>query len=328
MANTRLLLKKAAYTTADLSVGVNRMNRAQADAFIDMTTNEGTILQSENSRVLRVNNPLGRFVRMKFGEPVTRGATENTEFIYTVKPTFTYQDYSTVKLATAMDWSTELEEENNEGASHIDTVMDALATKVAEDLELLAIFGDTAAYAAVNTATGFLLRNYNGWFKQAAAANIVDTGGSAISKVVFSEMIRAMPNIYKQNRSRLRFYASPSIVQDLRDQFASRQTLMGDNAITGNTPLQIYGVPIVEVPLFSETMNRYDGSEVYGDGTFLWLTDPRNLVFILSRDWETFSEFKPRKDATEYTMYSKSSAIIENTEAMVMAVNVRVQAAS
>lgn len=324
MNKTRLLLRKAAYTTSDLGYGINRMSRTQADAFIDMTVNMSTILNSENSRRIKVDNPLGRFVRMQFGEPVTRRATENTTFTDTVKPTFTYQDYATVKMASAMDWSTELEEENNEGSAHIDNVMTALATKVSEDWERLAILGDTVKYAAVNTATGYLLRSYDGWLKQMAGANIFDAGGAAISKVIFSEMIRKMPNQYKQNRSRLRFFCSPSIVQDLRDQFASRQTTMGDNAIVGNAPLMIFGIPIVEVPLFPEDLDRYDGSEVYGDGTFLWLMDPRNLVHLTSRELETYSEFQPRKDAMEYTLYSKHSSIIETLESAVMAVNVRV----
>lgn len=323
----RMLLKKSLYETADLTAAAGKMTRTQSDFFIGMTVNNSVLFRDNLAVTRRVDHRQGRINRIMFSEPVTYGAAEGVEVTRTVKPTTSYIDYTTSKLTSAMDRTTELMEENVEGEAFEDTIAEEFAKRMGNDFELLAILGDTVKYAADGSATGLLLKTMDGWFKQAAGANIVDLGGTTVSKVVFSDMIRTMPNHYKQNRAGLRFYVSPGIAQDWRDQLASRNTDLGDASLVGSGPLNAYGIPIVEVPLFPQDLDSYDGSTNYDNATFAWLTFPENLIRVISRDIEVYKEFKPRFDKWEWTLYTYQGHYIQNLEAMVMGVNLRLQGA-
>lgn len=325
-----LLLRKATglHASTDFTEGAGKMTRTQADRFIDMTINNSVMFQEGLARTIVIDHRKGRILRLKFGEPVTYGAEEGEEVTRLVKPENSWLDYDTRKLASAMDMNTEVEELNVEGRGYNDTLMQALATQMGNDFEHVAIMGDTVKYINDTDATGRLLKTMDGWHKQSAAAHIFDAEGATISKVIFSEMIRLMPNYYKQRRNELRFFASPSIVQDWRDQLASRNTQLGDDSLVGSGPLNAFAIPLVEVPLIPDNLNSYDGSTAYGNASWIWLTFPENFTRFISREIETYREFKPRFDKWEWTAYTYQGMFLQNVDAMVMATNIRTQGAN
>lgn len=322
MGDNQLLLRKS-LTTADLPYGSARMNRTQADRFIDFTKSERVMLAGDMARIETVDNPLGRISRMAFTGPVLEKADENTDSGNVFKPAYTYLDYSTQKTRSAVDLTMETLEENIEGASHQDSIMRSLAIKIGENVEQLDILGDATAYAAVNTDLGRLLRCYDGWYKLSQSGHVVDLLGTTISKDVFGKLLRALPNVYKQQRQLLRYLCSPNIVQDYREMLASRNTDYGDVSLQGNGQITVYGIPIIEVPLIPENLNSFDGSQSWGDASFIWLTNPKNFIHIYSRLWEIFFQQIPRKDAIEITVYSRMGAMLENNDAIVLGTNVR-----
>ena len=323
----QLLLRKAVYASSDLTEYAGKMGRTQADYFIDMTVNESVMLKSGLSRTVRRDHRQGRINRIKFGEAVTYGAEEGVEVTRTVKPTSSYLDYTTRKLTSAIDMNTETLELNVEGEAHEQTIAQGLATRMAHDFENVAINGDTVAYAADGSANGLLLRTMDGWFKQSAAGLIVDAEGTNISKVLLGQMIRTMPTYYLQRLNELRFYVSPGIYQDYRDQLASRSTPVGDDALMGNGPMTYGGIPIVLVPLIPQNLDSYDGSSNWNNASFIWLTVPNNFVRVITRDIEVYYDFRPRFDQWQWTLYTYQGLYLENTEAMVTAVNVRLHGA-
>jgi hypothetical protein len=52
------------------------------------------------------------------------------------------------------------------------------------------------------------------------------------------------------------------------------------------------------------------------------LVDPKNLIWGVRRAIQVFREFKPKKDAIEYTMYTRVGANVENPQAAVVVKNV------
>jgi HK97 family phage major capsid protein len=314
-----------AITTTTLDGG-GRLNQEQANAFIDLTVDSSTLLKM--CRVLRRNNPKGEFDKLEFGDVVTEGADELEDTGNVFEPTHSKVEYSTKKLRSAIDISRESLEENIEGTGYRTTVMTSIGKRIGTDLELLAIQGDEEQYAAVATRRGRLLKRNDGWFKLGLDGHTVDVQGGNVSKTVFSKMIRALPVQFKQNRAALRFFCSPSIVQDYRDQLANRETTLGDNSLTGAAPLTVFGVPIVEIPLIPEDLNSLNESESWGDASFIWLTYPMNFVHVITRDIEVYFEFKPRKDGWESTTYTRTDDILENVNALVTGYNVRVAGAS
>jgi hypothetical protein len=71
------------------------------------------------------------------------------------------------------------------------------------------------------------------------------------------------------------------------------------------------------VPLFPETLDRTNDSEVTADGSYIWLTDPQNLITVIQRDIEIHWEFVARRDRWQATIYTRVDDVILNTDAFV-----------
>jgi hypothetical protein len=142
-------------------------------------------------------------------------------------------------------------------------------------------------------------------------------------------------------RSSLRFYTAAGLLQDymyqaqfvegLQGGFATGQGAQPGSANdnpgpdAGWSPTSPYGVRASEVPLFPEYDIDLDGSgaaTTTGTGSDLWLVDPNNLIWGVRRQIQVFREFKPKKDAIEYTMYTRVGANVENPSASVVVKNV------
>ena len=151
-------------------------------------------------------------------------------------------------------------------------------------------------------------------------------------------------------RGGLKFFAGDDLVQDYTDFLgeivASRvddpRTLLGDDITVGNgvgySMMGNGGIRLQAVPL----MENYDVAATDGPdvepgtpdddtaaftGGDVWLTDPNNLVWGIRRQVEVFNEFKPKKDAIEYTVYTRVAAAVEEHAAFVVATNVPTVAA-
>ncbi len=313
-------------TTGVLTAG-GRLNREQANVFIDLTHDLSYMMKQ--CRTLRKDNPRGEFNRLVFPGPVTEGASENADSGNTYKPTHSQVLYDTVKFRTAIDVTRETLEENIAGMAYRDTVMGSLAKRVAEDAELLAILGDTVKYASDNSDLGRLLKHNNGWYKIARTGHLVDCAGAVgVTRAIFSNMIRALPSQYKMNRAGLRFYCAEAVEQDVRDNLSARVDSLGDSMLVDNNAVRMFGIPVVPVPLFPENMDSINGSNAWGDATFMWLTDPNNLIHVITRELDLYWEFKNRKDMWEMTMYTRIDNIIEEVDAIVTADDLRIKGGS
>jgi hypothetical protein len=84
-----------------------------------------------------------------------------------------------------------------------------------------------------------------------------------------------------------------------------------------------FGIPVVNVPLMSETATgTYSGATgSHGD---LHLTFPQNFIVGIKRDVTVYREFKPKKDTIEYTLFIRVGCAIENLDAHVIVKNIKV----
>jgi hypothetical protein len=84
-----------------------------------------------------------------------------------------------------------------------------------------------------------------------------------------------------------------------------------------------FGIPIVEVALQKEDLaGTYSGAS--GDHGYVELTFPNNRIVGIKREIQIFSEFKPKKDTVEYTMYTRVGVQIENLDAWVVVKDVKI----
>ncbi len=341
------LLEKVVTTSAIGAGGGGIMNAKQANRFLDYVIGQSVIMQ--DARVIRMVENTQDIDKVSIGTRILRKATEGVDTGVNADATFTKISLSTTKLRLDWELTTEGLEDNIERSSLEDHVAAMMATQTANDLEDLLINGDTSS-------TDPLLLSFNGWTKRARTdGHVVDAAGGNVSRATFDRALRNLPNKYLQRRSKLKWYTSSTLVQDYIWSMAA-STLTGDafgsgagqaasgapyntngadaliaganganGGLNGATGLRPFGIPLWEVPLMSE-VDSGTYSAATGNHGNIDLTFPENRIIGILRDIQVHREFKPKKDAIEYTQYIRVGEQIENADSWVHVRNVKPRA--
>jgi hypothetical protein len=311
-------------------VGTGGLTYAQADRFIDYmwdATVLGALVRKRRMRAVEEE-----IDTIAVGARLVRGATEAVDTGENVGPVFGKLSITTKKYRLDWELSSETLEDNIEGEELEDHIARLMGTQMGNDLEDIAINGDTAS-----SVPG--IRVDNGWRKRAVAgAHVIDNAGAPLTRATFNAALKAVPRKHMARRAGLRFFTGTNAIQDYifllqqsEDGFLPLQGAAeaGINRavrtegpagfVTGNA----FGVPVQEVPLFLEDRaGDYTGAT--GEHTDLWLTFPQNLIWGIKRDITVYREFKPKKDTIEYTVYTRQGVQIENLDAFVVVKNIKI----
>lgn len=322
-------------------VGTGGLTYAQAERFLDYMW-DATVLGSlvTTRRMRAVEEEIDTIA---VGSRLVRGATEAVDTGENAKPTFGKLSITTKKFRLDWELSSESLEDNIEGEALEDHIARLLATQLGNDLEDIAINGDTAS-----SIPGIDV--IDGWRKRAlAGAHVVDNGGEILNRGTFNKALKAMPRKYMAKRNGLKFFTGTNAIQDYiyslqvtENGFVSPESLAaaGINQavrtqgpagfITGNA----FGVPVQEVPLFLEDRDGDYDTDSGTSGvqlpsgsinhTDLWLTFPENLIWGIKRDIKVYRQFAQKKDTVEYTVYTRQGVQIENLDAFVVVKNVKI----
>ena len=307
------------------------LNAEQSARFLDYMF-DATVI-GKVARTVRMKADTSEIDRMSVGEKLMKLATEGDNTAVNGAVTFSKISLTTKKLR--MDWelSTESLEDNIEGADLEDHIARLMATQAGNDIEDVILNGDTSL------TTDALYKSFDGVVKKAKAnAHVVDALGAGVSRELFNKALKAMPRKYKQRRADLRFLAGSNLIQDFlyANSIGTNQTIPQDIASSvirgGVSPLGgpagyvapfAFGIPIVEVPLLSETQTGTYASPSGSHGD-IHLTFPNNVVIGIKRDVTVYRFFEPRKDSIEYTLYTRVGVQIEQADAWVVVRNVKV----
>jgi len=348
MVSNRELLEKVVSTTAIGAGNGGIMNAKQANRFLDYVVNQSVLIA--DARMVRMVENTQDIDKVSIGTRILRKATEGVDDGVNADATFTKISLTTTKLRLDWELTTEGLEDNIERNSLEDHVASMMATQTSNDLEDLLINGDT-------TSTDPLLKSFDGWRKYARTnGRVVDAAGANLSRAVFDRALRNLPTKYLQQRSKLKWYTSSGLLQDyLWSLMASTLTDAGtfsaaaagggtlaagapymsqgtDNVLgganggnggaNGATGLRPFGIPLWEVPFMSEGDTATYSAAAGGHGN-LDLTFPQNRIVGILRDIQVFREFKPKKDAIEYTQFIRVGCQIENGDAFVTVKNIK-----
>lgn len=323
-------------------VGTGGLTYAQADRFIDYMW-DATVLGSL-VRTRRMKAVEEEIDTIAVGARLVRGATEAVDTGENVRPTFGKLSITTKKYRLDWELSSESLEDNIEGEALEDHIARLMATQMGNDLEDIAINGDTdSSVPGIDVDDGFRKRAL-------AGAHVLDNKGETLSRAAFNKALKAMPRKYMARRQGLRFWTGSNAIQDWLYSFQQvaadgevNVALSGDKYLeqTVRTEGQAgflagrpFGVPLQEIPYFLED---HDGDYDTDSGTSgvqlpsssinhtdLWLTFPDNLIWGIKRDITVYREFKPKKDTIEYTVYTRQGVQIENLDAFVVLKNVKI----
>jgi HK97 family phage major capsid protein len=211
----------------------------------------------------------------------------------------------TDELIAVMYLTFELLEDVIEGGAIDNTafqslVLDIMAQQIALDLEEKLVLGDTSS------GDDFLALQ-NGIIKF-AQSNIVNQQNAPINHMLFAQMIKSLPDRYRNQLPQYRFYVNSNVEIDYRAQMAQRQTPMGDGMIAGTTPVQIMGVPMVRAG--------------YMPTNTIVLTDPRNILFGVQRKFRLATEKDEEQRLIKLIVTMRVGQNVEQEDMMVKAINV------
>lgn len=325
------ILEKVIRTTEVGSGGGGLLNPEQTDRFIDYMWDATVLLNSGEADRRRLRSDTAEIDKVAVGQRLVRGATEAVDTGENAGATFTKVSLTTKKLRLDWELSTESLEDNIEGTDLEDHLARLMATAFGNDIEDICINGDTAS-------SDLTLKNFDGWYKLAlAGAHVIDAGGAVLSPATFNSALKAMPRNYMQRRNNLRFYTGSNSYQDYLYGFLQQggDPWAGPNSDAalrgpirtegpaGFTAARPFGIPLIEVPLFNELgTGTYSGaSGVHGH---VELTFPENRLVGVKREITVHREFKPKKDAIEYTVYTRVGCQWANLDSVVVVRNVKV----
>lgn len=321
------ILEKVIRTTEVGANGGGLLKPEQANRFIDYMFDQ-TVLTNE-CRTVKMKSDTAEVDKLNIGQRIVRGATEAVDTGVNAPATFTKISLTTKKLRLDWELSSESLEDNLEGDALEDHIARLMATQFGNDVEDLAINGDT-------TSSDLLLKNFDGWYKLAlAGGHVVDAGGAALTLGTLNTALKAMPRNFMQRRNQLRFYTGSNAIQDYLYAFVQQgadpwagpgSDHNGPVRTEGNAGFSAgrpFGVELKEVPLFEEDeTGTYSGAT--GEHGHVELTFPQNRLLGVKREVVVYREFKPKKDAIEYTSFVRTGVSIEELNAYVVVKNIRV----
>ncbi len=284
-----------------------------AERFIRLFVDESVLLRT--IRTVFTDAPSGEMAKLDISGYVVEKATENSASTETRKPTTTALDYVNKKFRAQMDITGEVAEDNIERDGGKTAFMDAFSVQVANNLEELCIEGDESISGTTDAER--LKKTNDGLHVLTAAGtgtNLKSAGGTRVDWPLFKEAMTNLPTRYRRNLRNYRWMMSPNTVLDLKEHVYDRATSFGDSMFNNAGNLAPLGVDILEVPMLPEDLTV---SGTGSTGTFIWLVDPRNFMHVVQRRVQTITEYQPRKDVHEVTVYGRNDFLVENTDAIV-----------
>ena len=300
------------------------LNSQQANRFIDLVVDQSSLLKAV--RTIRIDHPTGEINKMDLGSIVSEGAgTTTTATTHT--PSESVVNYASVKYRSAFDLSTDFVEDNIEGGSVRDTLLNMFTKRIGTDAELAAIEGDDGlATGDGETQENNLLGANDGWkailAAKTPALQQIDAAGAASSRKLFYKLKRGIQRRYRVARPDYRWLVPPSVYdkweldEGEQNDGAEGQVRTRQQGKVGRNP---FGIPQIEVPLMPEDLAY--GTAV-SDATQLWLSPLMNFLWFIQRDITIEWDRIPRQDKWEVTIHWRADVEVENEEMVVLAKNV------
>lgn len=275
------------------------LNAAQSDKFVNYVFDQSVLKGSV--RMIKMNEPIQEIDKIGVGNRVAKPKVEATAPSAGQFVGITTGKIVLTTSAIIVPWKISFEtlEDNIERDGFEDTMLQMISAQLSNDLEELGISGDTAsgdAYLALQ----------NGWLKLMATGghDVTLAASTSLNKTVFSKLKRAMPSKYMRRYSDFRFFVNPNDEQDYRDSLAARDTNYGDATLQGDSPITVYGIKVVPVPLMPQ-------------GTVI-LTHLNNLIMAMRQSGIRLEKDKDIYSGENlYAIHCRVAYAIENTDACV-----------
>ena len=309
-------LTKATLTSAGWTYGLSYV---EAGNFIDYIVDQSVLLKQ--CRMVKMPNNRYPIDKIGLGSTVLVKGTPGTDPGDTVSlsgPTQVLLNASEVIAIVSIGDDTL--EDNIEGDAFVQHLLGMVGRAASNELEQAAILGDTAV------ANAGILDRWDGWYKLAKAGGahviegMADTNrywpGTAPVGSKMTRVLKSIPSKYRMDLGMLRAILHNDLYLDYNDALATLNYTDAFRSVAGVADLPIRGVPNLKTPMLSTAQSFTYSSTPYTNGTFVMVTDIRNLIFGLHREIKIEPYRQPRKRATDYVLTMRGDVKIENSDAI------------
>lgn len=200
-------------------------------------------------------------------------------------------------------------------------ILRMVGEQLGNELEIMALMANTDHsynHADVDTT---VFHAFDGWYKQLRGGHVVTPTfpNCCLDICHFGQMMKQLPTKFRKNKKALRYFMADDVFQDWADILQKRGTALGDKVITGQAPAAWMTTPMQEVALLPTDLPNACGHYEDGQaGTFMFLTDPKNLLLGIQYDMEYERERDGKNSRTFHIFRIAFDAGIENLDATVL----------
>jgi len=233
-----------------------------------------------------------------------------------------YIDYDMVKYKTGMTHDEDMIDCGELGPRIADVAFDHLRIKVANDMEKVAILGDTSLATGDGQSDYNNLMGVNDGFLKIAnnlvpSGQVIDAAGAGPSWALFMAARKLLPARYRMERGNYRYIVGPTMTDWHAEEVADRVTDGGDRAREAGVGGRLWGNDMYEVPMWPEELPYYD-KEV----THILYTPLENLVYFVRRKFEFETERRISCDDYQTVAWWTADFAIAEPEKVVLIKNV------
>ena len=246
MKNNQELIEKA-ITSLSFGGGIG-LSFEESNRFIDYMVDQSFL--KNNVRIERMNSSVKKIDKIGLGERILRPGISAVDPGNTIGISTTQMELKTKEVIAIVEIGDDSIEDNIEGDALVDHIMQMVAKKAANELELAYMYG---RQLNVGTPThveqlfdGWLTRAKDGGHIVKSTENFYDRH---ITQEKLSKAVKAMPQQYRVNRSSLRFFSSDDIAQDYSDTLSQRLTTGADIYVQGMSPVRYGNILMQSVAL-------------------------------------------------------------------------------
>lgn len=273
MPTNKSIIEKADIAVSNLMTTINSgasgtggyLNPMQSNVFIRKLMDQPTIVNA--IRVVPMNSPQMLIDKIGFTSRILKASPGSGTALAPnnrSRPVTEQVTLNTTEVIAEVHLPYDVMEDNIERNSLEDTVMAMMTERVSVDLEEWVITADTGSGDTFLALKDGLLVQ--------ATSHIVDYSDSndrSITKEVFKNGYKALPNKYKRLRANLVFWSSHDIEIEYDSYIATRTTNLGDSKFSNKTQNHAMGIPVVPVSLMP--VDKYI------------LTYPKNVILGVQR---------------------------------------------
>lgn len=263
----------------------------EADRLIDYTRDLSTMFRQVTIQRMDTNEEDIRFIELT--GPVLRLATCNQAETESVSIANSAKCLKTISLDAKFFLCDDDLQDGLTGAQLEDQILTMAGTAMANEGEILAWMGNTnGVYSNPDVIDSTVLHQRDMWYRQLQQGHLLNANSFApedrtISKNKLRCMIRAIPVKFRDNPEQQKFFMPSDMEEDWAAVLEDREDEgLGSQNILGPTTLRYHRRQIVPVPLIPTNIATCgcDSLPPTADGTFVVLTDPKNLVIGIEKN--------------------------------------------